>query len=78
LLPSHWRHWRWILGVLLFLIALSGGLVSCGGNSTGAGDPSQGTAVAEYILTVTGTSGETTAQCAVSRTVEESRTNRKL
>jgi hypothetical protein len=78
LLPSHRRRLPRTLGVPLFLIAISGGLVSCGGDSTGAGDPSQGTAVAEYIVTDTGTSGETTARRTVSLTVEQSRTNRKL
>jgi hypothetical protein len=55
------------LGLLVFLAILGGGLLACGG---GGGISNPGTTPGTYTVTVTGTSGSTTATGAVSLTVQ--------
>jgi hypothetical protein len=58
-----------MLGILIFLLIFIGGFVACGGGgSSGGGNP--GTTPGAYTLTVTGTSGSTTAKGAVTLTVQ--------
>ena len=69
------RRWQTMLSLFVFLIALSGGVLSCGGGGSGGGgggggNGSPGTTAGTYTVTVTGTSGATTATGAVSLTVQ--------
>ena len=67
------RSWRTILGMLVFLIVLTSGMVACGGSggSSGGGGPSNpGTTAGTYTVTVTGISGTTTATSIVTVTVQ--------
>jgi len=71
--PSQRRRWRTMLGVLVFLAALTSGLLACGGGSTpsgGGGTTTPGTTAGAYTITVTGTSGTLTATTTVSLTVD--------
>lgn len=64
-IPARRRSWRRLLGMAALLIALSGGVFACGGGSGGGGggggNSNPGTTVGSYNITVTGTSGTTTA-----------------
>jgi hypothetical protein len=68
------RSWRTMLGMLVFLVALSGGVLACGGGgggSTGGGGTSNpGTTAGTYTVTVTGTSGATTNTGTITLTVQ--------
>jgi hypothetical protein len=65
------RNGRALFGAVLLLFALASGMVACGGSlvATGAAS-SEGTTPGVYVITVTGTSGATTATTSVSLTVE--------
>jgi len=54
------------------LVALSGGVLACGGNSAGGvvTHGNAGTMAGAYTITVTGTSGATATTCTVSLTVQ--------
>lgn len=69
--PSRRRRWRTMLGLALFFVALTNGLLACGGGgstSTG-GSGITGTTPGNYTITVTGTSGTLTATTTISLTV---------
>ena len=78
---SRRRRWQTLLGLLVFLIVLSGGILSCGGGGSGGGSGggggsgsggggNPGTTAGTYTVTVTGTSGATTAMGTVTLTVQ--------
>ncbi len=73
-IPARRRRWRAMLGMLMFLAALSTALVACGGGSSGTrgggGTSNPGTTAGNYTVTVTGTSGATTATSTVTLTVQ--------
>jgi hypothetical protein len=70
------RSWRTMLGMVVLLALCAVGVSSCGGGGGagggggggGTGDP--GTTPGAYTITVTGTSGSTTATGTVALTVE--------
>ncbi len=67
------RRWQTMLRLVVFLIFLSGGVLSCGGGGSGGGGGgggSPGTTAGNYTVTVTGTSGAMTATGTVSLTVQ--------
>jgi hypothetical protein len=62
-IPARRRGWRNLLGMLVFLAALTGGMVACGGSGSGNNCPSPvtpGTTAGAYTVTVTATSGSIT------------------
>jgi Bacterial Ig-like domain (group 3)/Abnormal spindle-like microcephaly-assoc'd, ASPM-SPD-2-Hydin/Beta-propeller repeat len=64
------RRLRLRLGLVLFLGMLASNALGCGGKSEGGGGSgTAGTTVGSYIVTVTATSGATTAQSTVAVTV---------
>jgi hypothetical protein len=84
-IPKRSRRWRSMLGMVLLLISLSGATMACGGSgggsgsgsgtgsgtgtsSTSTGDP--GTTPGTYVVTITGTSGSTTATCTLNVIVQ--------
>lgn len=65
------RRWQTMLGLMAFLMFLGGGVMSCGGGGGGGGgNGNSGTTPGAYTVTVTGTSGSTTAQCTVNIQVQ--------
>jgi uncharacterized repeat protein (TIGR03803 family) len=66
-IPARRRSWRMWLGLVL-LVILAGGLLSCSSSSSG-GTSNPGTTPGVYTVTVTGTSGSTTATNTVTLTV---------
>jgi hypothetical protein len=73
-IPARRRSWRMMLGMLMFLVALTGGVLACGGGGSGGGGGGgggiSGTTAGAYTITVTGTSGSTTATGTVILTVQ--------
>jgi Bacterial Ig-like domain (group 3) len=82
-IPARWRRWRTMLGMLMFLVALAGGVLSCGGSGSGGGGgggnggggggggtSNPGTTAGNYTVTITGTSGTITNTGTVALTVE--------
>ncbi len=77
-IPGRRRSWRTMLGMILFLAFLTGGMLSCGGGGStgggggggGGGGANPGTTPGAYTITVTGTSGSTTASDTINLTVE--------
>ncbi len=70
------RRWRAWLGMVALFFALAGGMIACGGSltapTTGPGDAQNaGTTPGVYTITVTGTSGTTTAQTTLMLTVQQ-------
>jgi hypothetical protein len=65
------RKWRTMLGALMLLVALAGGMVACGGSKSSSCTPTTtpGTTAGSYTITVTGTSGATTATGTIALTV---------
>src|ERR1019366_3189018 len=67
-IPGRRRRWRTMLGMLLFLVALTGSVLACGGGGGGSGgggrggggSSNPGTTAGTYTVTVTGTSGTIT------------------
>jgi hypothetical protein len=60
--PARQRRWRKLLGMLLFLVALTCGMVACGGGGGGTSCgtvPVNGTPPGTYTVTVTAASGAT-------------------
>jgi uncharacterized repeat protein (TIGR03803 family) len=68
-LPARRRRWQTNIGVVVFLAALTGGLLACGGGSS-SGSGNSGTTPGTYTVTVTGTSGSLTATGTVTLTVQ--------
>lgn len=72
--PTRQRRWRLMLGMFVLLVAMAGGVLSCGGGGNGGGGGggggNSGTTAGAYTLTVTGTSGTTTETGTVSLTVD--------
>ena len=79
--PPRRRRWRGVLGSLVFLVALTGGVLACGGGgggteggggggSTGGGTSSPGTTAGTYTVTVIGTAGATAATSTLVVTVQ--------
>ena len=73
-IPQRRRRLRKMLGMLILLIALTGGVLACGGGSGGISicptPITPGTTAGTYTVTVTGTSGSTTATGTVTLTVQ--------
>jgi Bacterial Ig-like domain (group 3)/Right handed beta helix region len=73
-IPSWRRNWYTRVGLFVFLLALTGGLLACGGNgsggSGGGGGGNSGTTAGIYTVTVMGTSSDTTAMGTVTLTVQ--------
>jgi hypothetical protein len=73
-IPARRRSWRTMLGMLMFLVALTGGVLACGGGGGsgggGGGTSNPGTTAGTYTVTVTGTSGTTTATGTVTLNVQ--------
>jgi trimeric autotransporter adhesin len=74
--PARRRTWQTMLGALMLFVTLAGGAIACGGSSGnsggggGGGTSNSGTTAGTYTVTVTGTSGVTTAAGTVSLTVK--------
>ena len=71
-IPTRRRRWRSMLG-LIVLLALLGGMLACGGKASsggGGGISIPGTTAGTYTVTITGTSGATTATGVVTLTVQ--------
>jgi hypothetical protein len=70
-IPTRRRSWRALLGSLALLAAFVGGVSACGGGGGTCGTSSSaGTTAGAYTITVTGTSGSTTATGTVSLVVQ--------
>ena len=70
-IPVRRRSWRTRLGLLVFLLALTVGLLACGnGGSAGGRGGNPGTTAGTYTVTVTGISGNTTATGTVTLIVQ--------
>ncbi|MGA8742749.1 MAG: protease pro-enzyme activation domain-containing protein [Terracidiphilus sp.] len=75
-IPARRRRWQAILGMLVLFFALGGGVLACGGGGGsnggggGGGTSNPGTTAGTYTVTVTGTSGATTATGAVALTIQ--------
>jgi hypothetical protein len=72
-LPARRRNWKTMLGWLMLLIALNGGVLSCGGGNSGGGGGgggNPGTPAGNYTITVTGVSGATAATGQLPLTVQ--------
>lgn len=69
-IPARRKSWRAILGLIVFAIAISS-VIGCGGGSSnsGGGGSVGGTTTGSYVITVTGTSGSTSASGTVAVTV---------
>jgi len=71
-IPRRRRAWRTMLGSVLILAGLCGAIGGCGGSGGGGGggnkDP--GTTLGTYVLTVTGSSGSTSATADVNVVVQ--------
>jgi len=70
--PARWRRWRLALAMLALLVTLMCGLLACGGGRSirNCGPIIPGTTAGTYTITVTGTSGATTATGPVMLTVQ--------
>jgi len=70
-IPEWGRSWRNRIGLLIFLVTLTGSLLGCGGGGGGVGGGGNpGTTRGIYTVTVTGTSGSTTTTSTVTLTVQ--------
>jgi hypothetical protein len=71
--PARRRRWLSLLGMMMLVVGLTGGVLACGGASGGGGCSPvtyPGTTAGAYTITVTGTSGATTATGTVTLTVQ--------
>ena len=67
------RKFRVILSMLILFVALAGGMLACSGGSQGAACNNvvtPGTTAGAYTITLTGTSGATTATNTIALTVQ--------
>jgi hypothetical protein len=75
-IPARRCSWRTMLGILALLVVLSDGVIACGGGGNagggggGGGNSNSGTTAGTYTITLTGTSGTTTATSIVLLTVQ--------
>ena len=71
-IPARRRYWRAALGAMALLVFLAGGAVACngGGERSTCNAILAGTTAGNYIVTVTGTSGGSTATGTVALTVQ--------
>ena len=69
-IPARRRRWHSILGLLVLLVAVPGGVISCGGDGGGGGGGNLGTVPGAYAITVSGTSGAFTETGTVALTVQ--------
>jgi subtilase family serine protease len=74
-IPARRRSWRKMLGMMGFLLILTGGLSACGGGGGssgggGGGGSIPGTTVGAYTVTVTCTSGSTVATGTLTLNVQ--------
>jgi N-acetylneuraminic acid mutarotase len=74
-IPARRRSWRTLLGLVVFLVFLTGGVLSCGGGGGvggggGSGRGNPGTTAGAYTITVTGTSGSTTEAGTITLNVQ--------
>jgi hypothetical protein len=69
-IPARRRRWRLALAMLALLAALMGGFMACGGSVIVDCPGTAGTPTGTYTITVTGTSGATTATGPVTLTVQ--------
>jgi hypothetical protein len=67
-IPGRRRSWRRTLAMLALLVTLAGGMLACGGGGSARNCPPATTA-GTYTVTVTGTSGSTTATGTVTLNV---------
>ena len=67
--PARRRRLRTMLGLLVFLGILAGGVIGCGGRGYSGSGGTAGTTLGNYTVTVTVTSGATSAQIPVIVTV---------
>jgi hypothetical protein len=71
--PTRRRRWRTMLGMLFLVAILAGGMSACTkplSTLKGGGTSNPGTTAGTYTITVTGTSGSTTATGIVALTVQ--------
>jgi len=68
-IPARRGRWRSMVGMSALLIILAGGVLACGGVVSGSSSNS-GTTAGAYTITVTGTSGTTTATNTVALNVQ--------
>jgi hypothetical protein len=69
-MPARRRRWRIALAMLALLVTLMGGWLACGGSGSTCNGTTPGTTPGTYTITVTGTSGSTTATGPVTLTVQ--------
>jgi hypothetical protein len=69
-MPARRRRWRTALAMLALLVTLMGGWLACGGSGSTCNGNTPGTTPGTYTITVTGTSGSTTATGPVTLTVQ--------
>ena len=69
---SRRRKFRALIGTLAFVAILAGGISACGGSQKLActNPAAAGTTAGSYVITITGTSGSTTAQTNVALTIQ--------
>jgi hypothetical protein len=58
-----------MLGMSILLVTFTGGVLACGGIGFNGGSNNPGTTAGTYTITVTGTSGSTTATGPITLTV---------
>jgi len=68
-IPARRSRWRSMVGMSALLTILAGGVLACGGVVSG-GSSNPGTTAGAYTITVTGTSGATTATNTVTLNVQ--------
>jgi hypothetical protein len=72
-IPARRRSWRTMIGMVALAVGLVSGVSACGGGGGGTVCPNvvrAGTTAGAYVVTVTGTSGQTTETGTVQLTVE--------
>jgi len=69
-IPARRRSWQTMFGILVLFVALAGGMLGCSGAASSGGSGNHGTTAGAYTVTVTGTSGATTAVGTVTLTVQ--------
>lgn len=71
-IPARRRNWHTLVGMLILVALFTGGVLSCGSSTASGGGAGgiPGTTPGSYIVTVTATSGTTTATGTVPLTVE--------
>ena len=71
IIPAKRRKWAMRLAMLAFLVSLAGGIAGCGsGSPASAPQGNSGTTPGNYVVTVTATSGTTSATLPVTVIVQ--------